>query len=134
MDLATLDTRRGADGGFALLLRHPVTGQPIGASIRVLGKDSHAYQAKALELQRRRLDRARRSEGEIADPAMIRADATELLACCTSGWEGIELDGEAFPCNEGNATALYERFTWIREQVDEAIHDRANFLPGAASS
>jgi len=40
----------------------------------------------------------------------------------------VTVDGKELACNKDNAAALYERFPWIKEQVDTAVGDRANFI------
>jgi hypothetical protein len=40
----------------------------------------------------------------------------------------ITMDKKELEFSVDNAIALYERFPWIKEQVDIAIGDRANFI------
>ena len=40
MDLASIDTVKGANAGAEVKLYHPSTNEDIGITIRVLGKDS----------------------------------------------------------------------------------------------
>lgn len=134
MDLATLDTQKGSDEGFALELTHPKTGEKIGAVINVLGVDSHQYQAKFRELQRKRLNQINKNPRRLLQtPEQTDAEALELLAAVTTGWNGVVLDGKDLAFSEDAARELYARFAWIREQVDQAVGDRANFLPQAAT-
>jgi predicted TPR repeat methyltransferase len=63
----------------------------------------------------------------------VDEEALELLAACTKGWRGIGEEAEiAFSAKA--AAALYRKYKWIYEQVDAAVHTRANFLPGGAGS
>ena len=67
--------------------------------------------------------------------AEIENDTIELLAAVTAGWRGdFVLDGTPLPYTEHNAQQLYRRFAWIREQVDQAVGNRANFLPRSPAS
>jgi hypothetical protein len=131
-DLATLDTRKGGEDGATLDLKHPATGQPIGATIALLGADSDAYNDKMLELQRRHMERVRRNPKARRSPEELLEDAIELLVAVTTGYD-LELDGQKLSFSAMNAQKLYTRFEWIREQADEFIRDRGNFLPKAAS-
>jgi hypothetical protein len=134
MDLATLDTKKGADLGFDLHLRHPATGDPIGAVIRIAGMDSERYRDKATAQQRARFERlARRNRFDTANPEEQREEAIQLLAAATLGWDDVNLNGQAVPFSESAAADLYRNFAWVREQVDVAMHERANFLPPSAT-
>lgn len=134
MDLATVDTRAGAEAGFTFDLMHPKTGEPTGASITVRGADSDTYQEKFRECQRRRLGAMGRQRREMPNLAQVESDALELVAACIIGWQGIDEHGVPVPFSETAARSLFERFPWIREQVDAAVHERANFLASAAKS
>lgn len=142
-DLATFSTAAACEKGFDLELRHPVTREGLGVFITVAGQDSTAFRdharRKANEALRRQFEAKRR--GKDADaPTMeqIEADAIELLVAVTLGWRTeaggksepvIVWAGDRLECTPDNARRLYrERF--IREQVDEAVGDLANFLPG----
>lgn len=57
--------------------------------------------------------------------------ALELLIELTDTWIELKLNGEPLECNEENKRMVYTKYRWVREQVDLAIHERANFLPGA---
>lgn len=126
IDFAVLDTRKGAEDGFDLQLLDAGTRQPLpGFVVRIHGYDSEAYQGKALEQQRQRLERRR--EGKIPTGAELRNDALELAASLLVSWpDGATVDGKP-------ATALLiVAVPSIREQVEAGAADRGNFLPGSA--
>jgi len=135
MDLDTLNTRAGANAGFDVELRHPETGDKIGPTIRVMGADSDAYRDKQLEQNRGRMERAAR-KGRMAAPTpeQMEQQGIELLVAATAGWQGLKRGGVELAFSAEAAGTLYRDFPWIREQVDEAIHTRANFLPRSATS
>lgn len=129
MDLSTIDTTATANEGAVLELRGPddaalytADGSPV--TITLLGKDSDVYtrevNANANRFLKQRGKATITAEGS-------KADGIRLLAKCTADWSGIRVDGEDLPCNLENAVKLYNRFAWIKEQVDEFIADRANF-------
>jgi hypothetical protein len=129
MDLSTLDTKDTANEGAAMELRGPngaplfkADGTPI--TITLLGKDSDTYvadvNANANRFLKQRGNAVITAEGS-------KADAIKLLSKCTVGWDGITVDGAELPWSRENAVKLYNRFAWIKEQVDEFIADRANF-------
>lgn len=135
MDLKQLDTRAGAERGFDVHLKSPATGADLGIIITVRGADSAAYQDKASQQAQARLERnLRRGKLGASSPDEMRQEALELLAAMTTGWHGLEEDGAAVPFSEAAALRIYDHYPWLREQIDAAIHDRANFLPPSAKA
>ena len=138
MDLRTLDTKAGAEAGFDVPLRHPSTGKLLdGMTIRVHGADADIYRDSMIARQRARLERQARNPGVM--PALdvidnMHDEARALLVAITIGWQGIELDGAPVVFSREACDRVYRDFSWVREQVDAAVHDRANFLPGSASN
>jgi len=129
MDLSTLDVQKVAESGATLDVRHPVTGIAIdGMKITVLGTDSKTYRDAVKSRMRQRVNQRKKQD---FDPDKAEREGLELLADLTVDWQGIELDGESLKCTRENCVKVYGRFSWIREQVDEFIADRANFLPSA---
>lgn len=139
LDLSTLDTSRGAEEGFELQLVNPKTGDPLPIWITVSGVDSEAYQAAIRDRQRRQFKAMAQSRKFTLTPEEIEANALDLLVVATRGWRGakgktILLAGEDLAPGTENFRKVYKQFAWIREQVDAAISDRANFLPGGSTS
>ena len=134
MDLATLDTKRMADAGAELQLHDPVTGKPLGVYITLHGMDSDVFRDTQIENLRNRAAIMAEEKRTTRTAAEIEADAIALHAACTKAWRGAVLDGAALECTRDNARTLYQRFPWIREQVDRFIGARGNFLPSSASN
>lgn len=139
MDLAKINLEKFSEQGVDMELEHPVSGdilmqekpnekKPI--TIKVLGIDSKAYRNKQLEFQRKRIAKMTRNRKN-NDIVMSDEDACELLAECTVGWEGIVENGKPIEFSKEAAASLYMNYRWIREQVDQSIGDRANFLQSA---
>jgi hypothetical protein len=61
---------------------------------------------------------------------MEREDIAGLVAV-TIDWTGFERDGAPVPCTELEVRRVYvdHGFAWLRRQVNEAVHTRANFTP-----
>lgn len=130
MDLASIDTKDTANQGAVLELRGPdesalrkEDGSPI--TITLLGKDSDVF-IKATNANTNRILKQGGRAKITAEGS--RADGIAVLARCTVDWDGIKVEGEELACTYENAVKLYDRFGFIREQVDEFIGDRANFL------
>lgn len=128
MDLNKYNLSKSADAGADLALEDPVTGEELDVIITLLGSDSAAYRNKAREMQRDRISKMAKSRSKKLDLSVSEKEECELLAACTIGWDGIELDGVEIKFTYDEAVKLYLDFPWIKEQVDEFIGDRANFL------
>ena len=130
-DFASLDIAAAADRGAELHVRDPISGQPLevnGASvtIRLAGEDSGAYRHHERAAINRRLENRQRNK---VTAESLETDTINALAAVTLGWSNIGLDGQDLPFNQANARTLYRRFHWLREQVNEFVATRANFLP-----
>ena len=108
-------------------LKHPVTGVELDATIKVYGKDSSVFQ-NAIK-QRAKAQITRKSKD--IDLESNEKDSIELLADCTKDWQGISEGGKQIECTRQNAIDIYTKYKWIREQIDIAIGDRANFFINA---
>jgi len=109
-------------------LKHPATGEDLSGKIKVVGKDSTKFTQLSEEFKRKALEDMKSSKtmAQRMDNAQEQSDA--IIVACTIDWDGMMLDGEDLPFTEANVKMVYQRFTWIKEQVDVAIADRANFL------
>lgn len=134
MDLTHLDTRKGAEQGFELALTHPETGARLGATMLLLGADAEEYQRQVRAFQKKRTQQFLRQRKYTLSPEEAEEEAIELLVVATLGWKDVVVDGKPLEFNHDNARMLYTRFPWLREQVQEAVTDRANFLPRSASA
>lgn len=133
LELSTVDTATFGELGYPMRLLHPGTGKPTKAVITVRGHDSPTYQAKKHEMMRANIERARNKDAVERTPEEVDQDGIGILVNSTIGWTGLKLDGVDYPYSEANARALYKKYRWIYEQVDKAVHNRANFLKGSAT-
>lgn len=110
-------------------------GDEIDFYITVVGVDSPTYKAKSTELQRARMNQMFRKKSAM-EPEDAEKDALDLLVAATRGWRGAAspLGDEPLEFSAGNARRLYRERPQIREQVDRAINNRANFLPRSVRS
>lgn len=127
-DLKSLEPKETA----TLELRHPADGTVIpGVTITGYGKDSKEFERAQNSIERRRTKKAKNFRSLLQDPEDRKENEIELLARVTTGWTGIVVDGEEVSFSFENAKELYGRFAWIREQFDEFLGDRTDFLPNA---
>lgn len=147
VDLSSIDTVKGSNDGFDVRIYHPGTNEDLDIVIFVLGKDSDEFQKVTRSQSKRRM--AKIQKGGFRSPNIpveeVEQNGIELLAACTTGWKTLAakcgkgetpepekktilLDGSELEFSVDAAVSLYERFPWIKEQVDIAIGDRANFI------
>lgn len=135
---AAFDTKSQAAQGFEFQLED-VNGRPVPVWWTVYGFDSDQYQNALRAQQRRRLDRAARGRRQQLTPEDLEVDSIELLVAATGSFRaspGVKMpDGQPFPeFSKAAAKDILTRYPVIREQVDRALADRANFLPRLATS
>lgn len=147
MSLTSLQTASAANEGRAMPVLHPTDRVPllndkkVPVTITVRGRDSDAFIKAENEARNRAVERT--SKAVKFSAAASDLEACQTLARCTTGWQGVPagwLDGSD---NEApaefsydNAVALYTNpgVSWIREQVDQFVAARVNFLKSAPTS
>lgn len=130
MDLTTLDTRSAANEGAVIEILHPITEQPVGVQIVILGADSDAYQTALRQQQDSRMRRLQRRNALSLTLEEIEESQLDLLVACVKDWSGVVMAGKELACTPENVREVlaHPGLRWIREQIDRAIGDRANFL------
>lgn len=134
MDLAQFDTTQLADNGSDLELTTPngalildeATKEPW--SIHLLGVDSRRYQELQHKVANRRISRRARNRKALTTSEELDSDQLELLVEITTGWKHIVVDKKLLDYSKENARMLYTRFPWVREQAEDYVADRSNFL------
>lgn len=119
----------------SVTLLHPKTRQPLRdengkeATISVVSLDSPDVQ----RVQKAALNKRLKMRGRVTLTAdELEAERTETMVVATKSWHLVSLEGKALdvPLTAENARVVYSdaRFAWIKEQVNEALDDRATFL------
>lgn len=118
-----------------LWLKHPLTGKPLPASVVLAGPEHDARKAARWSIMRRRRALLA-ATGDLPppDPREDEDDELAVLVACTLGWCGLARSGVALEFSAGACTTLYTdpRWSWVREQVKDALDDRARFISGSA--
>jgi hypothetical protein len=130
-DLDAHDPRPRAEEGVAMVLLDP-RGRATAVTLQVRGTDCELYNALLQAHTRRRLERAPRK----TTPAESEAEFYELHATLLAGWPAgtFQRKGQPFEYSPSNAAQLLRDYPYILEQVRRFADERANFLPGSASS
>jgi len=142
-NLAALDTKARADQGF----EHQITSHAnelTGVFITVIGRDAEEYQRALRRYEKRAVEKLARNRKFVADPEQADRDRLDLLVLATVAWCTVDEDGkkelvvhlgeEALVFTPANARKLYTQIPMLREQMQEVVDDRENFLPSSATS
>jgi hypothetical protein len=70
------------------------------------------------------------------DPDELLAQQIARVSAFTLGWTNLQIDGEAAPFSKDKAREIFsdKRFAWIRDAVNAALSDVANFMPSSSAS
>lgn len=137
MDLSNsqFDLTASADIPQKLTLLDPRTGEELldqdgkPVTITLLGRDSTVAKKESKRRSQEMLNRAVRQGAtrKISVDETIES-AVSLLSKLTVSWSGFSKNGQPYDFSPENAESLYSEFSWIREQVDEFVSDRQNFM------
>jgi hypothetical protein len=137
MDLQKLNSVDACEKGAVLSIVDPrdeetiltddATKEPI--TITVIGRDSKLYQEQQHKAVDKRINRRiAKGKKEKLSSAELEDDTLETLVKCTRAWSHIAYGGKELECTPENVRMIYTNVPWLREQVNEFIGDRANFL------
>lgn len=118
---------------YTLQLRHPATqellfeegdeNKPVTITLYSTSSKPHR---QALE---KIVKRNAQNKGTSKSLATIREESTELLVACSVGSTYLKFNGEDVNSPEAFAAVYREpNLSWVREQVDAALSDTANFI------
>lgn len=133
-DLADLDFTAPAEEGAIMEVRHPVTGETLRHedghpfTITLVGRDSERFLKLVRQQSDRRIQASLRTRQPISTVS-VEKDDIELLVNATLAWD-ILLDKKPAENSQKAYRDAYARFRWLKEQVDEFVGSRANFLKG----
>ena len=133
MDITQLDL---SEADYQTLhLCHPSTGLELvdeeddtPVLIQLYSADSDTYRAAVRKFGNKKLNEKKNRKQSIEE---LEESSASLLATATHGWSGLKIGENELAFNFANAKKLYRDFPWIREQVEDFINDRSNFLKSA---
>lgn len=91
--------------------------------LRLLGSDSDVYRNAI----KRRFERSQNKKKQKLDLDDAQLKGAELLAKCTTECYLIE-DDKAVECTQSEMIRLYLKYPWLREQAEEFMGERSNFM------
>lgn len=117
----------------SLQLRHPVSEELLFADeaktkpveIELHGTSSKNYRSAITAMQNRSLKRGKKQ----ASAETMREESIELLVACSAKAKNFSYCGKPVSDDEAFRTLYGDaKFSWLKEQVDAALGDNANFL------
>lgn len=135
MDLSKFNVSKMAEKGASLELLGP-DDEPLmhnkkPVTIKLLGTDSKTWRNLNRDRSRKLSAQMQKKGRKKIDFTMSDEDTCEMLAACTLGWEGIDVNDKPLEFSKDAAFDMYMEHLWIREQADAFIGDRANFFTTA---
>lgn len=135
-DLGSIDTIAACNKPFELEIKHPATGLGTGVFISVLGRDSDVYRGRVRAMADQAMRLAAIGKPNPNDASLDKAEAKsiEALVAATVGWRTgddptVSVKGEKLSFTPENVARVYRELLPVREQVQGAINDVANFMP-----
>lgn len=142
-DLADIDTIKASNEGVDFEIKHPTTNGPTGIFFTILGKDSDTFR----EFQRHKFNeylraeayaKARGKQPQAKSAEDYEDDMLTLLVACTTGWFFREtpdspkmpflFGGKEMAFTAENLRAVYKARPFVRDQINDAVGDLANFI------
>jgi glutamine amidotransferase-like uncharacterized protein len=124
-DLNDLDIISRADVGAECVIKNPVTGEDTPAYLMLAGADSLVYKHAQHRIANARINRKSTARITIEE---IEAEQIGVLVECTIGWDGMVMGGVEMPFDRATVRRMYEKFPTVREQAEQFISDRGNYL------
>lgn len=107
-------------------IMHPVTDEPTGIVITVVGRESKQFRTAYKKVQTKRIKNARGGAQKLTADLM-EDDACEVLSACSLNWSGVVENGQVIEFSHENAKRLYMDYPFIRDQVDTFVGNLENF-------
>lgn len=121
------------DDTITVSLKHPITDEPLTKddgkemTITVYAPHSAQYKAAVHEQTNKRIQKAAKGKKVTFTAEDIESATLELLAKTTKEWS-IQLNGKSPKFSVDEASDLYAKLPWLKNQVVEAQEDYSAFL------
>jgi hypothetical protein len=128
MKLSKFNTTKRSNAGAELELSLLDSGKPSGVFITLMGRDGTVFRSIREDRSKAMTDRVSAGKGDLT-PDEQDEMVCDTLSRLTVGWRNIEADdGSEVPFTKEKAYQIYLEHPSIREQANQFIADRANFV------
>lgn len=94
----------------------------------LVGCDSSVYKSCRRRSTNKVLAKAQKNAKKVATAESIEDERVDRIAQCIKGWRGVMDDGQDVPYSYDAAVKLLTEGSWLKEQIEEFIEERSNFL------
>lgn len=130
MDLSKLIP---TDDTITVTIKHPVTDEPLTKddgkemTITVYAQHSPQYKAVVHEQANKRIKKAAKGKVNPVTAEEWEDTLLEMLAKTTKDWT-IQINGKSPKFSVAEATDLYSKLPWLKDQIQAAQEDFTSFL------
>lgn len=110
--------------GIDVPITHPKTGAPLGIVVKVAGPDSER-QEKARDAM---VDERITGTVRHVTAARLKEEGAKVTARSIISWSGVVDNGKTIEFSVENALMIFAKYKFIREQIERAAENRANFI------
>lgn len=133
-DVSSFNAREDTSKAQRMELLHPVTKQPTGTFLFVLGDESDAVRnhvRRELAVTQREIAKAKRQGRELI-PTLDELDEDETKSAMVRvvGWENMLRNGEQLEFTEQHLRETLEVHKWMRPQIRAFAGELGNFVHG----
>lgn len=123
MDISALYTKNSA----TLTITHPITNKATDITIGVMSPDSFDY--KRILIEQAKILKS--NDIDINEYLLNDDNMIDFLSKVTLNWDNVEFEGAKLECTKDNIKMVYKSSAIIREQVNNFIGNKVNFLANA---
>ena len=109
-------------------LTHPVTGEDLGVTVKMVGKNSRRFKDKFYEAIAEASSDAENAKSSAERMKAAEARGATLIAHCIIGWSDDEFFGGMYSAERALEIVSNPETAWVREQLDAAIVDEKRFF------
>lgn len=123
-------TAAAFDEGVDVEIRHPITSEKLGLTVKVASYQSAKVRAVQRKMANTALREQSRNPKKVRTSEEIEERAKDVIAAAILDWSGFEKDGKPYPCTPEHVKAVVDDpdLWFIADQVDKAAEDQAAFI------
>jgi len=96
--------------------------------VEVCGIDSPQFRKGSMARQNKALQGVKRGKQKVYTAEELEQRDIDTIVACTIGWSNFESGKKPLEFSAENAEAVYRQHGFIKDQINEAIADRVNFM------
>ncbi len=134
VDIDGFSTTQKSNDGIVWPMKDPNTGLEVGFSLIIMGQDSIKHKKRLRHLRDQNQFELRKNSKYIKSQDVVENDQVETVASMIKGWSPFRYQGRVWVYSPETAEEFIKQFDEFRDQVEEVIYDRKNFLANNAKT